>query len=54
MILDAVDKRAVQDQVSFALTLVVHLGCLGCVMFCRLMVAISTGCISNLCSRTVQ
>ena len=26
MILDAVDKRAVQDQVSFGLTLVVHMG----------------------------
>ena len=26
MILDAVDKRALQNQVSFSLTLVVHLG----------------------------
>ena len=26
MILDAVDKRALHDQVSFGLTLVVHLG----------------------------
>ena len=33
MILDAVDKKAVQDQVSFGLTLVVHLGCSGCLMF---------------------
>ena len=31
--MDAVDKRALQDQVSFCLTLVVHLGCLGCLMF---------------------
>ena len=29
MILDAVGKRVVQDQVSFGLTLVVHLGCSG-------------------------
>ena len=42
MILDVVDKRAVQDQVSFGLTLVVHFGCSGCLM-CGLMVAISTG-----------
>ena len=27
------DKRAVQDQVSFGLTLVVHVGCSGCLMF---------------------
>ena len=33
MILDAVDKRALQDQVSFGLTLVVHLGCSGSLMF---------------------
>ena len=32
MILDAVDKRALQDKVSFGLTLVVHLGCSGCLM----------------------
>ena len=32
----SVDKRALQDQVSFGLTLVVHLGCSGCLKFCRL------------------
>ena len=55
MILDAVDKRAVQDQVSFGLTLAVHLGCSGCLInVCRLMVVIFTGCILKLCSRTVH
>ena len=39
MILDGVNKRALQDQVSFGLTLVVHMGCSGDV--CRLMVGIS-------------
>ena len=33
MILDAVDKRALQDKVSFGLTLVVHFGCSCCLMF---------------------
>ena len=33
MIWDAVDKRALQDQVSFGLTLVVYLGCSGCLRF---------------------
>ena len=33
MILDAVDERALEDQVSFGLTLVVHLCCLGFLMF---------------------
>ena len=33
MILDAVDKKALQDQVSFGLTLVVHMACSGCLMF---------------------
>ena len=53
-ILDAVNKRALRDQVSFGLTLVVHLGCSCCLMFGGLMVAIFTGCISNLCSKTVH
>ena len=33
MILDAVDERAVQDQVSFGLNLVVHLVCSACLMY---------------------
>ena len=33
IISDAVNKRAQQDQVSFGFTLVVHLGCSGCLMF---------------------
>ena len=33
MNLDTVDKRALQDQVSFGLTQVVYLGCSGCLMF---------------------
>ena len=33
VILDAGDKKALQSQVTFDLTLVVHLGCYGCLMF---------------------
>ena len=41
MSLDTVNKRELQDQVSSGLILVVHLGCSGCLMFCRLLGAIS-------------
>ena len=53
MILVAVDKRALQDQVSFGDS-GGSLGFFRLSDVCLLMIAIFTGCISNLCSRTVH
>ena len=53
MISDAVDKRAVQDQVFFWFDSGGSLA-LFRLSVCRLMVAIFTGCILHLSSRTVH